>query len=241
MESPRYVYLHDWFVTEKHLGFNLHPAHVNIFGFLSGQRSLIDSMEWNPDQGNLIMVLNRDGRGDPIFPETEASWMWYSLNAYDFDGTIIADFVGYQNPNHFLGEEASLRMITQGELVENHYKGEIRRYVIDLVKKSIKQTLVDSEQNEFPIVNPSHSCHEHRFGYFVSGGTVSTGSRVKKVGFKPEKRQVLILVKVFIVVRLFLLLNPDFFMKQVPSTSPEALDTSIQRTHSQNLYGDSGC
>ena len=61
--------------------------------------------------------------------------MWHSLNAYDFDGTIIADFVGYQNPNHFLVEEASLRMITQGKLVENHYKGEIRRYGIDLVKK----------------------------------------------------------------------------------------------------------
>ena len=104
MESSRYVYLHDWFVTEKHLVFNLHPAHVNILGFLSGQRSLIDSMEWNPDQGNLIMVFNRDGRGDPIFLETEASWMWHSLNAYDFDDTIIADFVGYQNPNHFLGE-----------------------------------------------------------------------------------------------------------------------------------------
>ncbi len=187
VESPRYVYLHDWFVTEKYLVFNLHPAHVNIFDFLSGQRSLIDSMEWNPDQGNLIMVLNRDGRGDPIFLETEASWMWHSLNAYDFDGTIIADFVGYQNPNHFLGEEANLRMITQGKLVENHYEGEIRRYVIDLVKKSIKQTLVDSEQNEFPIVNPSHSCHEHRFGYFVSGGTVTTSSRVKKVDFKTGK------------------------------------------------------
>ena len=112
VEFSLYVYLHDWFVTEKHLVFNLHPAHVNILGFLSGQRSLIDSMEWNPDQGNLIMVLNRDGRGDPIFLETEASWMWHSLNAYDFDDTIIADFAGYQNPNHFLGEEANLRMIT---------------------------------------------------------------------------------------------------------------------------------
>ena len=123
VESPRYVYLHDWFVTEKHLVFNLHPAHVNIFGFLSGQRSLIDSMEWKPDQGNLIMVLNRDGSGDPMFLETEESWMWHSLNAYDLDGTIIDDFVGYQNPDHFLGEESNLRMITQGKLGKNHYKG----------------------------------------------------------------------------------------------------------------------
>ena len=188
---PRYTYMHDFFVSDRHMIFNVHPVELSIFRFLLGLESFSGTMNWRPENGNLILILDREGEAEPIQLTTDASWMWHALNAYEEGDEIIADFVGYQNPDHFLGADPALFAIMCGRKVESVFPGKIRRYVINLRKKSIRQEILDESSHEFPFVNQHHSCRKHRFGYFAKGdqGAIFFSS-IARVDTKTGKSEV---------------------------------------------------
>ena len=164
---PRAVYMHDFFVTNRHIIFNLPSMDINFFEYLSGQKSFLGAMRWKPGIGNLILVCDRLGEKAPFQLGADACWMWHVLNAYEAGDEIIADYIGYQNPDHILGEDPALCAIMQGHRGQYNYPGEIRRYVIHTTKKNIRLEILDKGDYEFPFVNPQFVCHKHRLGYFA--------------------------------------------------------------------------
>ncbi len=134
---------------------------------LLGLRSIIDSFTWAPQMGNLLLVLDKEGVEAPRYIEAPAAFMWHSLNAYDFGNDIVAEFVGYDNPDHFIGTNALLSEIMVGRKGNAVYPGTIRRYVINLKKNCIYQEILAHESYEFQIVNPHRLGHKHRHGYFT--------------------------------------------------------------------------
>ena len=165
---PRTAYIHDFFVSDRHFIFNLPPMEIRPLPFLFGQKSMTDSMRWAPEKGNLLLVVPRDENRAPVQMFTEAAWMWHALNAYEEGGQIIADFVGYRNPDHFIGKDPALFAVMEGRQGDYRFPGEIRRYVIDPARQRVAQETMDGGNYEFPYVNPRLSCHRHRFGYFIS-------------------------------------------------------------------------
>jgi all-trans-8'-apo-beta-carotenal 15,15'-oxygenase len=167
---PRYVYMHDWFVSDRHLIFNLHPVEFAFWGFLLGRRSMTDSLHWRPEQGNLVMVVDREGDGAPLILETPACFMWHSFNAWEKKGEIIADFIGYRNPDHFIGPDPVVSAAMAGRKGDHAFNGEVRRYLIDPAGRTIRQDVLDNGNYEWPRVNELHSCHGYRFGYMSKAG-----------------------------------------------------------------------
>ncbi|MSP52369.1 MAG: hypothetical protein EXQ91_08285 [Alphaproteobacteria bacterium] len=43
--SPRYVYFHDFFATERHVVISLQPVELSSPGFLTSVNTFIDSLE----------------------------------------------------------------------------------------------------------------------------------------------------------------------------------------------------
>jgi all-trans-8'-apo-beta-carotenal 15,15'-oxygenase len=95
-------------VSDRHIIVNLPPFNLKIVDYILGQTSILGSMSWKPEKGNLILLFDRDISAKSIQLETEASLMWHSLNAYENGREIIAEFVGYQNPDHFIGKDPGL-------------------------------------------------------------------------------------------------------------------------------------
>ena len=170
VKSPRMTYLHDFMVTERYIIFVLHPVGFSPTGMLLGLRSFTDSLAWMPEQGNLVMVLDRSG-GEPVFIEAPAAFMWHSLNAYEQNGSIVADFVGYDNPDHFIGRAPAFAAVMRGEEGEAEFPGTIRRYIIDLKTTVLRQETVDAGMHEFPMVDLRTGLRKHRYGYFSCGHT----------------------------------------------------------------------
>lgn len=162
---PRYVYLHDWFVSERHLVVSLQPVEIKFWGFLLGLRSIADSLRWQPEKGNLLMVLPRDGSGEPIFIPTEARYMWHSVNAFEVSGEIAADFVGYDNPDHFVGPDPVISAVMAGRTGNFAFPGELRRYRIDPAKRTAREERLDKGSYEWPRINEQHRCSRYRFAY----------------------------------------------------------------------------
>jgi len=115
------------------------------------------------------MLLERDGNTPPVFIETQARFMWHSVNACTRGGEIVADFVGYDNPDHLIGPDSAAFAMMRGEKGKFSYSGKLRRYRIDPVGKSAREELVGGENFEWPRINPRHLCHDYRYTYICQG------------------------------------------------------------------------
>ena len=164
---PRYVYMHDWFVSDRHFVISLHPTEIHYWGMHLGFRSMLDSITWEPARGNLLMVVEREDDAAPLFMETTACFMWHSMNAWDRGGEIRADFVGYETPDHFIGRDPAVTAMMAGREGDHAFPGELRRYTIDPVRKKVRLEVLARENFEWPRVNEYHRCHDYRIGYLA--------------------------------------------------------------------------
>ena len=164
---PRNIYMHDWAVSGRYLIFVIHPVEIAVWGFLFGQRSLAESLRWKPDQGNLIMVLERDGTAPPVTLESPACYMWHSFNAHERRGRIEVDFIGYDNPDHFVGSDPVVTAVMTGRGGSHGYPGKVRRYLIDPAARTMREETICSDNFEWPRVNEMHRGYGYRYGYMV--------------------------------------------------------------------------
>lgn len=166
---PGPIYMHDFFLTERHILFLLNPMEMSPFPFLLGFGAFIDSLSWNPDAGNKMLVLNRNGDVDPVILDAPPSYMWHSVNAHDRGDEIIADFVGYDDPDHFVGPDPAFQAIMRGRSGEAKSPGKLRRYVINPARKVLREEIVSDRHYEFPMINPARTGHRHRTVYLSAG------------------------------------------------------------------------
>ena len=174
VEIPRRVYMHDWLVSERHLIFILQPGIIpmsQVLRMVLGLIRPVSAIRWKPELGNLVLLVDRQGKEKPFFLEAEASWMWHALNAYEEKGLVIADFAGSRHPLGIGSDDAPFFLVMEGRDPGARPESEgplLRRYVIDPGAKTLRQeVLVSNEVVEFPFVNPGLSCHRHRYGYFA--------------------------------------------------------------------------
>lgn len=165
---PSHTYLHDFLATSKYLIINLHPAEIDLVSYLSGRHSMTSSLRWRPELGNQVLVFERLSDRPPQSFAAPAAWMWHAVNAYDVDGKIVADFIGYDNPDHFLGSDPAMFAIMEGRRGTFDAPGTLRRYTIDLDAAELHEEIIRAECHEFPIVNPALRCHRHLVAYFAS-------------------------------------------------------------------------
>jgi len=197
--APRQVYIHDFFATREYLIFVLHPMWFSPWRFLSGQASFIESLSWKPESGNQVLVVPRDGGAVQLF-EAPAAFIWHALNAYSENGEIIADFVGYDAPDHFAPHGALFYTLMQGRMGVAKAPGMLRRYRIDLAGHSLREEILDPGAHEFPMIDPRVAMQKHDVAYLSAGEHAATnggGDRVdhlwngvKRVDFIRGKTQI---------------------------------------------------
>jgi all-trans-8'-apo-beta-carotenal 15,15'-oxygenase len=170
IELPLPGYMHDFFVTEDWIVYYnqpalLQPDKIDLLGFAP-------SLAWTPDAGTHLVLVPRRGNGAPIVIQTEARWMWHSVNAFQQRGEIIADYIGYDTPDHFLfsreGADPAFYAWMEGREGDFEHPGKVRRMVIDLARRSVRHEVLMAEGNsEFPVVSRAVNGRPHRHTYFI--------------------------------------------------------------------------
>lgn len=168
---PRYSYLHDWFVTKRFVVLHLHPATIEVRGLLLGLRSIVDSLRWNGADGSLLMILPRDRRGGgiaPRFVETDASFMWHSFNGHEEGDELVLDFVGYENPDHFIGPDPLVLAVMQGRPGRFDHPGFVRRIRVGPGGKRARNDVVAAGNFEWPRIDDRLLGRRNRWGFVAS-------------------------------------------------------------------------
>jgi all-trans-8'-apo-beta-carotenal 15,15'-oxygenase len=162
------AYFHDFFWADPYVVFHLHPALLSPLPMLAGLRPFADCLDWQPKQGSLLFVVDTSGARPPLTIEIPASWMWHALNAYASGNTIVADFVGYDAPDHFLGPDAAFRMIMDGRAGVATSPGTLRRLTLDLSTGRARLETIAAGPYEFPFIPQRRAGQHHRYGYVAS-------------------------------------------------------------------------
>lgn len=175
--SPRVSYYHDFFWSSPYVIFYLQPAMLyplsSLGGYL-GFKPLVDCLQWDSEEHGILFIVDTNGERDPIEIRVPSMWMWHTLNTFTLKDKIFADFVGYDNPDHFLGEGANFRTFMDGREGDFGAPGTLRRFEIDIAKgRATCRTLAEGHL-EFPTLHPSRVGRRHRFGYFAAGDAKKT-------------------------------------------------------------------
>ncbi len=149
--------------------FNMHTAFLSPLPMLVGERSFADSLNWTPNEGSVLVIVDPRGEKATITVDVPAAWMWHGANAYISGGVLVADVVGYDAPDHFLGSDAVMRKVMLGKAGAAAHRGTLRRYTVDLVKQRGRLETISTGHCEFPIVHPSRVGRRHRFVYAAAG------------------------------------------------------------------------
>lgn len=161
VRAPRMTYVHDFVATEKYALFVLHAAHVHGLRYMMGLSAFTECLEWRPSQGNLIMLVELASGRSRVF-EAPAAWVWHLANGYESANQFVVDFVGYDDPGHFLGEHAQLAAIMLGRAGNNGSAGTMRRYTIDLTSWRFSEMILNDGNFDFCSVDPQMSGLTHR-------------------------------------------------------------------------------
>jgi len=99
--------IHDFVLAGRYLVFFVPPVRVQLLPVLLGFKSFSDAMQWKPELGTQIIVLDRATLSVVSRGQTEAWYQWHFANGYeDQNGEVVAELVRYPDfqTNQYLKE-----------------------------------------------------------------------------------------------------------------------------------------
>ncbi|MBW4643093.1 MAG: carotenoid oxygenase family protein [Goleter apudmare HA4340-LM2] len=102
--------VHDFVLAGQYLVFFIPPVRLNLLPVLLGTGSYSDALEWEPQLGTKILVIDRETLSLVSRGETEPWFQWHFANGYvDSSGTVIVDIARYADftTNQYLKEVAT--------------------------------------------------------------------------------------------------------------------------------------
>ncbi len=167
---PTRGYVHDFFVSPSYIIISVNPIGFNPMGLLLGTGEPASCFRWNEPDHTKVFVFRRDAGPDeePLELEAPPSWMWHSVNAFERDGLIHADFIGYDDPDHFIGDDPAFWAVMDGREVPLRSAGTLRRWTIDPNRKTLREETLRSAFDEYPCVDPRHTCGDYDVAFVAT-------------------------------------------------------------------------
>jgi carotenoid cleavage dioxygenase-like enzyme len=155
---PGMTMLHDMSLTERYALIYDQPCTVDLDMAFAGRFPF----RWNPDYGNRVGLLPREGAvEDIVWVDTPICYSFHPLNAHDAaDGHVIVDLCVYDRmfDTDLLGPF--------GDCLPR-----LERWDIDPTGRRTSVTVIDDSPNEFPRHRGSLTGAPIRYGYCASPST----------------------------------------------------------------------
>jgi carotenoid cleavage dioxygenase len=156
---PGMTMMHDMSLTEKYVIIYDQPVTVN-FDMVATHSF---PFQWNPDYGNRVGLLPRDGSAaDIVWIDVPMGYCFHSMNAYDnADGSVTIDLCNYATmfDRDLLGPF--------GDSLSR-----LERWTLNPTTRRINTQVIDETPNEFPRHRYDVGNQPYRFGYCASPSNV---------------------------------------------------------------------
>ena len=158
------AYIHDCSVTADHVILVESPLVLSVLRALNPlSQGAIDMLDWRPDRGTRILVVDRETGRLVAEPTFEATFCFHHINAYvDEDGGVVLDLIEF--PDDEIVRAMSMTEL-DGEGFPEVPDGRLVRYRIDPVAGTVDRSRLYDGGMELPRVARSVTGRRHRFAY----------------------------------------------------------------------------
>lgn len=148
--------LHDMSLTQRYAIVYDQPCTVDIELAMEGRFPF----RWNPDYGNRVGLLLREGSADDIvWIDVPNGYTFHPLNAYDTaEGGVVIDLCNYD----VMFDRDILGPFGDGG------QARLERWELNPATRTASISVIDDRANEFPRHRGSVGTREHRYGYCAS-------------------------------------------------------------------------
>jgi carotenoid cleavage dioxygenase-like enzyme len=156
--------VHDFVLAGQYLVFCIPPVRINILPVLLQLQSFSDAMQWKPEEGTEIIVVDRDSFTPVCRFNTDPWYQWHFGNGYELaDGSILVEIVCYPNfqTNQRLKELATGKIQTAA--VSTFWQLRLDSKTGRVLER---QQVVD-RSCEFPVVHPNEVGQPSRYTYLT--------------------------------------------------------------------------
>ena len=94
---PYPVMNHDFVLTARYMVFCLGPILLHPLRFMLGFKSFDRALHWEGSKPTRILLVPRDGVGEPRWIETDAFFQFHFANGFEEDGDLVLDLARYPN------------------------------------------------------------------------------------------------------------------------------------------------
>jgi len=156
-------YIHDVSVTADRVvlvepPLDIVPRRV-LYPWTEG---VFDLLEWNPDRGTRVVVLDRESGAVRLDTTIEPVFVFHHVNAYDDDRAVVLDVVDFADAD-IVGSMALDEL--DGSGFPNVPDGRLARYRIDLDSGAVTRERRYDGGMELPRVVRARRGRRHRYAY----------------------------------------------------------------------------
>ncbi len=156
--------VHDFVFAGQYLVFCIPPVRLNSLPAIIGLSNYSRSLEWQPNKGTQILVVDRQTLQVVSRGETEPWFQWHFANGYtDASGSVIVDIARYPDfqTNQYLREVATGETHTLAVST-------LWRICLDPISGKVKAiTEIMDRHCEFPLVPPQDQGQTSRQTYLT--------------------------------------------------------------------------
>ena len=161
-EAPYCSMIHDFAVTRDHVLIPVLPLTGSLPRAMSGG----PVFAWEPDKQGQVAVMRRDeGVAGLRWFDAPPGYVFHVMNAYDQDGTVVADVMRYASAPLFPRADGARGENAAAYLV---------RWTFDLAAGTVTEAPLDDLAGEFPRFDERLAGLPYRHGWFV-GQTLKPG------------------------------------------------------------------
>ncbi|MFO7834335.1 MAG: carotenoid oxygenase family protein [Halohasta sp.] len=160
------AYIHDCSVTADHVLLVESPLVLSVLRALDPRsQGAIDMLEWQPDRGTRILVVDRETGALVAEPTLPATFCFHHVNAFvdaEADGEIVLDLIEFPGPE--IVDAMSLSAL-DGEGFPEVPDGRLMRYRIDPAAGTVDRSRRYDGGMELPRVPRAVTGRRHRYAY----------------------------------------------------------------------------
>mgnify|MGYP003321063021 FL=1 len=157
IKAPFPSMVHDFYATENYIIIPVFPLTGDFERVINGG----PAFAWEPEKGTHICILPRNGSAeDAVWIESDPSFVFHYMNAYEENGSIISDCMEFGLPPLFPYADGT--MPKQSGVEAKH-----ARWEIDLNKLKLSKTSLDTITGEFPRFDERFALQKYSNGYYA--------------------------------------------------------------------------
>ena len=149
LSLPYSCSVHDFSLSKHYAIFYLSPYLLDIKSFLQGGLTVMDSLQWEPERGSRLVVLDRSNGEVVISLPCGNRYCLHLINSFEQDGCIYVDLLEFDEPiySQYQPLPALFQTVSRGGPV---------RLIVDLRARELAQKaeIRYSQAPDFPAIDP---------------------------------------------------------------------------------------